>query len=336
MHEVSPFPLQCSPNAPSFRRAGLMGLAIAVALSSQTASGLAGESTERPFNPPVGSRWIIETERNTIEARPEGSRSSQIRSRAELTIEAKTADGFRVTYVHRSATAEGNDPRLPLIRSAIQALDNVPVRAITDMSGKPMRVENLDEARAAVRVMAGKLTEPFKDKPQVVAALNQVMAGLIDVDADTAAKTYLDELPQIAIAQNTGMKPGEKKVSSETVSSPLGGTLKTSSSFQLSETDAATGRRVYVSTTAYDAASMKAFIQSLSARVVASAGNSAKPEQIESIVKQMEVSLDRRAVFDVEDGMTRRITEKSVIVARAMGRSLEKTETRTTAVSRAP
>lgn len=322
-------------NATIFSRMRFLGLA-AAALSLHTAHAWSADTAEQLFNPPVGSRWIIETKRETTETRPEGGRDSQIASRAELTIDAKTADGFRITYVQRSTTAEGSDPRLPLIRSAVEALVDVPVRATTDLSGKPVRVDNLDEAKAALRTAAGRLAEPFKDKPQIVAVLNQIMAGYLDVDADTAAKSYLDDLPQLAMAQNTGMKQGEARHSSDIASSPLGGTLKTSSTFRLSEVDPASGRRVFVGSTAYDPESAKALIQSLSERALAGATNKATPAQIEGIVKQMTISLDRSAVYEVEGGMTRWITEKSVTVARAMGRSLEKTETRTITVTPAP
>lgn len=324
------------PNATNSPRRRFLCVAAAAALSLHTAQAWSADATEQLFDPPVGSRWIIETKRDTAETRPEGSRTSQIASRAELTINAKTADGFRITYVQRGTTAEGNDPRLPLIRSAVQALDNVPVRATTDLSGNPIRVDNLDEAKTALRAAAGRLAEPFTDKPQIVAVLNQIMAGYIDVDADAAAKTYLDDLPQLAMAQNTGMKQGEARHSTDTASNPLGGTLKTSSTFRLSEVDPASGRRVFMGSTAYDADSVKAVIQSLGERALAGAATKATPAQIESIVKQMAISLDRSAIYEVEGGMTRRITEKSVTVARAMGRSLEKTETRTITVTPAP
>jgi len=317
-------------------RPRLLGLAAAALLTLGSAQGWGADVTELLFNPPVGSRWIVETRRDTIETRPEGSRTSQIATRAELTFEAKTPDGFRITYVQLGTTAGGDDPRLPLILSAAQTLDNVPVRAITDRSGKPVRVENLDEAKTAIRVMASKITEPYKSKPQVVAMLNQIMAGFIEVDAEAAAKTYLDDLPQLAMVQNTGMKQGEARNWSDTALNPLGGVLKTSSTLTLAEVAADSGRRVFVSSTAYDPASVKHVIQALSERAAASAGKTAAPDQIASIVAQMSVSLDRSARYEVEGGMTRRITDKSVTMASAMGRSLEKTETRTITVTPAP
>jgi hypothetical protein len=323
------------PQFQTIRRAGIFTLALAATLTLHTARGLAADAPERPFNPPVGSRWIIETETTTDEIRAEGgARNSVVKTRAETTVDAKIADGFRITYVHRGATAEGNDPRLPLMRSAIQALDGVTIRATTDQRGMPLRVDNLDEAKAGMRSVAAGLTEPFKDKPQLAALLSQIMAGIIDVDADKAAASYLEELPQLAQAQATGMKPGEVKRSSDAVDNPLGGgVLKSNSSFTLSAADAASGKRTYVNTTAYDADSMKEFIQGLSKKLLAAAGDSATPAQIDSILKQMVLSLDERAEFSVEDGMTRRISEKTVTAARALGRSMQKTETKIIAVA---
>ena len=51
---------------------------------------------------------------------------------------------------------EGNDPMVPLFRSAVKALENVAIRATTDRAGKPVHVDNLDEAKAAMRNMLGK------------------------------------------------------------------------------------------------------------------------------------------------------------------------------------
>ena len=52
--------------------------------------------------PPAGSRWIVDTESRSEDIRPEGSTTSLAKTRAELTIEAKTPDGFR----HGFATSQ--------------------------------------------------------------------------------------------------------------------------------------------------------------------------------------------------------------------------------------
>jgi hypothetical protein len=313
--------------------------AAAVALLMQlcAAQSFAAESPERPYNPPVGSRWIIESETSAEQVRPDGPRTSLIKIRAELTIDEKTADGFRVSYVNRGATAEGNDPSLPLLRSTIKALENVTIRATTDASGKPIRIDNLDEAKAAMRAMNQELLEPFKDKPQLVAMFNQMMSHKIEVDAGQAASSYVEELSLLAKAQGTGMNLGDVRRSSKTVDNPLGGGgLKSNTAFEMTSADAATGKLTFVNSTSYDAESMKDFMQSFAKKLFAAAGDSAKPEQVESMINLMKLSLDERALFEVEDGMTRKISEKSVTTAGAVGHTLSKTEIRTITATPVP
>ncbi len=319
-------------------RPKLFGAAIAALLALAAPQARAADAAERPYDPPIGSRWIIASETRTEDNRPEGPRSSQINIRAELTVEAKTPDGFRITYVNRGATLDGNDSMLPMMRSAMKALQDVPLRATTDRAGKPVRVDNLDEAKAAMRNMVGSLTEPFKDKPQVAAVVTQMVRGLIEVGPDQAAEAYIDELPLLAKAQNTGMKLHDIRRSSRAVDNPLGaaGTLKSSDVFEMTEADGATGKRVFVNTTAYDMASMKDFMQSMTKKLMAAAGSTVKPAEIDSLVKQMVLTLDDRTVFEVEDGMTRKVTGKTITTVRAMGHNLQKTEEKTVTVTRAP
>ena len=106
-------------------------------------------AAEKVYDPPVGSRWTVETETRSEEMRPDGTATSLIRARAELTIEQKTADGFRISYVQRDATVEGNARSVPLRRAYLKVLENVVIRASTDASGKPLHIDNLDEAKAS-------------------------------------------------------------------------------------------------------------------------------------------------------------------------------------------
>jgi hypothetical protein len=312
----------------------LAGLGIA-ALRMMPAS--AADAVELPYHPPIGSHWIIDTETASNSQRPEGLQTSDIKTHAELTVDEKTADGFRISYVSRGASFEGNAPMLPLMQSAMKALENVTIHATTDLSGKPIRVDNLDEAKTAMHAMVGTMMTPFKDKPQVAAVMKQMMNQLIEVDATQAASAYLEEMPVLARAQNTGMKPGEIKRSSDSAANPLGGgALKSNTTFELTQADAATGKRVFVRTTTYDDASLKEMTQTVSRKLLAASGDPTKAEQIDKLVKSMVLSLDERATYEVEDGMTRKISEKSVTKASAMGHALSKTETRTVTVTRAP
>jgi hypothetical protein len=226
---------------------------------------------------------------------------------------------------------------LPLMQSAMKALQNVTIHATTDLSGKPVRVDNLDEARTAMRAMVATMMTPFKDKPQVAAVMSQMMGKLIEVDAGQAATAYLEEMPVLAHAQNTGMKQGEIKRTSDSAENPLGGgLLKSNSTFKLTQADATAGKRIFVRTTAYDDASLKEMTQTVSRKLLAAAGDPTKAEQIDKLVKSMVLSLDEQTTFEVEEGMTRKVSEKSVTKASAMGHALSKTETRTVTVTRAP
>ena len=324
---------------PLLSRASRIGLALVTLamLSLRAAPSLAADAVERLYDPPVGSHWLIDTETSTDSQRPEGQQTSLIKTHAEVSIDEKTADGFRISYVNRGATAEGTAPMLPIVRSAIKALENVTIHATTDLSGKPVRVDNLDEAKTAMRAMVDTMMAPLQDKPQLAAVLNQMMNRMIDVDAGQAASVYLEELPMLARAQNTGMKPGDVRHSTDIAASPLGGgALKSNSAFELTEADAASGKRVFVRTTAYDDASMQETTQSVTKKLLAASGDAAKADQIEKLVKSMALSLDERTIFEVEDGMTRKVSEKTVSRASAMGQQVSTTKTKTITVSRAP
>jgi len=310
----------------------LIGAAVSLRLPSSAA-----DVVELPYNPPVGSHWVIDTETSTDDQRPGGPRTSDIKTHAEMTVDAKTADGFRISYVSRGASFEGNAPMLPIMRQAFKALENVTIHATTDLSGKPIRVDNLDEAKSAMRAMLDTMLAPFKDKPQVAAVMNQMMSRMIDVDATEAATVYLEELPALARAQGTGMKPGDVRHSTDSAANPLGGgALKSNSAFELTEADAATGKRVYVRTTAYDDSSLKEMTQSVSRKLLAASGDASNAEQIEKLLKSMALSLDERTTFEVEGGMTRKVSERTLTMASAMGHQLSKTENKTITVSPTP
>lgn len=170
------------------------------------------------------------------------------------------------------------------------------------------------------------------------AIVKQMISGLIEVDASQAAASYIEDLPTLAKTQNTGMKPGEIRRAVKTADNPLGagGALKSNEVFELKEADAATGKLRFTLTNSYDEASIKELTQSLTKKLLAAAGDSIKTAEVDSLMKSMVFKQDESAVFEVEDGMTRKITEVSTTVVRAMGHALSKTETRTVTVTRAP
>jgi hypothetical protein len=315
-----------------FARAGALAIAVAAIAMFDVAPAFAAEPV---YDPQVGSRWTIETEARSEEVRPDGTATSLIRTRGELTIEQKTADGFRISYVQRDATVEGNARSVPLSRTYVKLLENVAIHASTDPSGKPLRIDNLDEAKGAMREAASGLTEQFDRRPATRALFDQLMSELVEVDAGHAASVYIDALAVLAVAQNTGMKPGEFRQVTKPAENPLGGdALKSTERFELVDADAA--RLKFVNVTSVDAADMNEFMQSFARSLLAASGDSVTPERVRQLVNSMVFSFDKHAEFEVEGGMTRKVAESSKTVFRGMEQNLIQTEMRTITVTPAP
>src|SRR3569832_2796108 len=122
----------------NFARVRIFAVAVAARAICEAAPGY---GAERVYDPPVGSRWTVETETRGEEMRPDGTATPVSKARAELTIEQKTADGFRISYVPRGAVIEGSARSVPLRRAYLKLLENVVIRASTDLSGKPLHVD---------------------------------------------------------------------------------------------------------------------------------------------------------------------------------------------------
>ena len=131
---------------------------------------------------------------------------------------------FRITYVNRGASIEGNDPTAPMLRSAMKALENVPSMPppISPASLFASTISTRPRRDCASWSTASR--SRFEHKPQVVAVLKQMVNGLIEVDADHAAEAYVEEMAAVMPwRQNTGMKRGDVRRTSRAVDNPLGG-----------------------------------------------------------------------------------------------------------------
>ena len=317
-----------------FARARALAAVFAAIAMFEIAPAFAAEPV---YDPPAGSRWVVETEARSEEVRPDGTATSMIKTRGELTIEQKTTDGFRISYVQRDATVEGNARSVPLSRAYMKVLENVVIRASTDPSGKPLHIDNLDEAKAAMRGAASGLVEQFDRRPATRALFDQLMSELVEVDAGSAASVYIDALAVLAVAQNTRLKPGEFRQITKPAENPLGGdALKSTERFELIAADAATARFKFANVTSVDAASMDEFMQSFARSLLAASGDSVTPERVRQLVSSMVFSFDKRAEFEVEGGMTRQVAETSRTVFRGMEQNLIQTDVRTIMVTPAP
>jgi hypothetical protein len=318
-------------NTPAFACVGTFAVAVVTLAMFDATPGIAAEKV---YDPPAASRWLVETETRDEEARPEGTAISLTRTRGELTIEQKTADGFRISYVHRDATVEGNARSVPLRRAYMKVLENVVIRASTDAAGKPLRIDNLDEARNQMRAVASELVGQFDRRPAARALFDQLMTGLVEVDAGNAAAVYVEALTTLAVAQNTGMTQGEVRQVIKPAENPLGGdALKSNERFELVDADAAGSRLRFVEVTSVDPAALNEFMQDFARSLLAASGDSVTPALVNRLVSSMVFSFDKRAEFDVEDGMTRKVAEKSTTVFRGMEQNLIQTNARTITVT---
>jgi hypothetical protein len=294
------------PNFQTFRRARTLFVAFA-ALSLQAVCTPAAAAW-LPFNPPARSHWIVESKASTDDVRPLTHRTVLIKSRAEMTVDGKSADGFSVTLVLRDATVEGNDPSLPLLRAAMQALGDIPIHAITDKRGRPVYLGNLDQAEAAIVGAVDKAAAPASEKLQVVTVLHRMLGRLTEADAGVIAINYLDVLPQLAKAQATSAQAGEVK-------------------------------HVVAETASGDADAMKAFTPSPGLVLLAAIGNVVTPAQSASILMQlaeMEFKFCKKSSVTYKDDMTLKMSEETEIRTHAFGYNRRKIESRAITLTQAP
>ena len=308
----------------------------AVVLASLHAAPSTASSVDRPYDPPPGSRWIIETSVASDEKAPGAAQSVVIKTRAEMTVERRTPAGFVVTYVARGVTVEGSGQQLSARRVLLQALENVEIHATTDLSGKPLSVDNLDEVRGAVRAAVEKLGAQGQGDPRTQAAIGRAVSGLIDAGGARLVAALTGDLTDLAKAQNTGLEPGKYRHIFTEADNPMGGdALRCNTMFHIADADPVVGRLTVVGTFSYDRLSTRSFLKTIGEKFVAAVGQ-AKAAVIDVIVEAMVIDLDGRMLFEVEDGITRKITETSVTTTRAMGQNASRIENKTVTVTRAP
>ncbi|HEY1154048.1 MAG TPA: hypothetical protein VGE73_09370 [Pseudolabrys sp.] len=314
--------------------AGLLALSLATAARSQSSSPSSSPSssqswTEAPYNPPVGSRWIVTAQSVADEERPDGARQNKTLSRYELTIEEKTATGYRITYVNRALEVDGNAPGLKVVAPAFEAMRGIVVRASTDAGGKPVSIDNLDEVRATMRTVIARIVDRFNDKPQVGQVMRQMMENMFLADGVAATTAYLENMPQLAMGQNTGLKPGDARETVEQTKAPVGnGTIKTNLTTRMVSWNDSDRKVRYAQVRAMDPQGLRDFLQSFVAQI----GDAASPEfrspQMQELLKKTDFSIDSTTLIDVENGMTRAIDETSTTRVSLMGQTMSKRENR--------
>jgi hypothetical protein len=296
----------------------------------------AAEWVERPFDPPVGSRWIVQSDETSEETRDGRVQTSVTKMTSELTIEQKTAEGFRVTFVVRNAVYDGDARTAALVGPMTKALENLVVHAMTDPNGVPLRVENLDEVRSAARTAIDRLTAPSVGTP-AMAALRQMATAMLITDAKQAPRVYLATLATLALGQNTGLRPGETRRIAEEVANPFSGaSIKSNTILRIDRADPATGNVRLIRTRAFDADAIREFLGRLAQRLGGMRGDDKNSHPFDNFLKQFTMTLDSRTEIDVEDGMTRAVREEDTATASVPGHSIVKHAHKLVTVSRAP
>jgi hypothetical protein len=291
------------------RIAGLrVFLAAVVALTAVT-----GARADALYDPPVGSRWTIELDLRSENISQENGktdiRNSITKITSELTVDAKTADGFLMTYARRKSSYDGNAQNLAVQRAALAALDNVTIKVTTDRAGKPLRVENVADIKAALQNMIDRVAAA-QDR-EAAATIRKMFADMTDFDNAKAAALYLDEVGSPAAGQNTGLAAGEVRRSVETAGNPIGPAMKKNVSLTMVSAEPAKGDAKLVLAEAYDQESIRAFLADLVKRAGGNAGD----------VKDMVVSFDARTDIEVIGGMTRSLRRESTMSNRLSANS---------------
>ena len=291
---------------------------------------------ERPYNPPVGSKWQIVSHTSTVENRPgSGNRDEQIVTLADLTVDEKLPEGFRVTYTNRSIDVTGNAPVTKLVGEAYSAMSNVPIRARLDKAGRPVEVENIADVKTKMGEVVDKIAARFDSNPKAAAVIRQMFRGLTDVEGRDAATTYLEELPQLAAVQNIGLQPGNVRKDTETNPSPIGNVnFKTILTTRLDSHDNKTGKARFTRKREYDKESLREAVMEMVRKLAAAGDNKViTPDAIE-VIKQVNFTIEGETVYDVDNGMTVRIDDREFTSASVFGATFTTRQKKTVAVTR--
>lgn len=307
-------------------RPALAAAALAFLCASALAQMPVQPYSERAYDPAVGSRWSIVSVTDSEDDRgPAGKRDQHIRTSAELTIEEKLADGFRISYVNRDISITGNAPGTELATTAFGAVKDIVVRARTDKSGKPVAVENLDEVKATLRTVIERMVKAFEQKPQVAGFMRQMLEGFLVADEKSAVTALMEDLPVLAAGQNTGLKPGEVRREQTEVPNPFGGAMKTSLVTRISEWNDKAGTVRIARNNDLDPEALKAVTLDIVRKLAAVSDGKITPEMLE-MMKQISFTIDSMTLIDVSNGMTTSIEDRSSTSISLMGQHMTKVE----------
>jgi hypothetical protein len=320
--------------APRQRRfaGGAIAVLVSVgALGWATAGARAAEWVERPFDPPVGSRWVIQLDTSTEEDRDGRLQKTTRSMTSELTIEQKLADGFRVSYVVRKAAYEGDPRTAGLVEPLNKLFENLVVHATTSANGTPLHIDNLDEVEATAQAAIDRLAAASASKAEAD-TLRRLANQMLLADAEQAPKIYLSSLATLALGQNTGLHPGETRRAADEAHIPFGGApIKSNTMLAIDNADPVTGKVRFVRTAEYDPDSVREFLSKLARRL-----GTSDTRKLDEVLSQLALVFDSRAEIDVDGGMTRSFRQDDTATATFEGHTTVKRAHKLLTVTPAP
>lgn len=307
------------------------GLALGLGLFAGLGGAAAADWAPAPFKPELGSRWRIAVRDSTTDSIRATDRT--VSYSFELTYEAREGEGYRILYVLKEVSATGNAPSVPVARAAVEALKDVPVHAVTDAAGRPIRVDNEQEVATAVRKIGDGYVKALSGNPQLVALVGRVFDEIASNHGPAAAEAFLAPLPELARAQETDLKPGEIRKSESALASPFGGAIKSIKTLSLAS-DPAPDHYAVVETERLDEASLKASIAELTKRLAP--GGDVSGADIRSNLPQITLSVVRTQRIDVLGGMARTSHMQETTNAKFAGQEGERVRKMEVTVAAAP
>ncbi len=205
------------------------------------------------------------------------------------------------------------------------AMKDVVIRARTDATGKPVEVENLDEVKTALKQVVEAINAKFQSNPQAGAFVRDMLLKMFDVPAQEAARLYLDELPQLAAAQNSGLKPGQARRERDDFANPFGGgAVKSEMVTRLESWDDKTGQATIVRKRETDPESLKQAVLNGARQFAKVADQTAVTPEVLEAMKSITFSVTSETRYLVENGATRTMYEREITMASAAGRTFRK------------
>jgi hypothetical protein len=280
------------------------------------APSYAGNTWAEPrFDPPVGSKWTVEREVN-IQKNTGGTMIGHtLKQSALLTVEEKTADGYVMSYARSGSTYEGDPAGASAQRIAYAAAQGVVMRVATDAAGKPLRILNFAEVKTALKQALAELPLGSAN-PDYVAAVHRISDRMVAMDDKQAAELVLDDLPLLALGQNTGLQPGDTRKTTLPVANPLVGGMTKVLTLSIAKDDPETGKVRYLMTETFDPDSMKTLIGETAKELGVVNARLGDFDRVASTATVVAVA---RAQLDAEGGMTREMRRQAVTSFRASG-----------------